>query len=37
MEDFVPVKISDVRRKYGSPADYDYKNVVIVASTWLLF
>ena len=37
MEDFIPAKVSDVRRNQGSPADYDYKNVVVVASAWLLF
>jgi hypothetical protein len=37
MEDFMPAKISDVRRKQGSSADYDYKNVVVVASAWLVF
>jgi hypothetical protein len=37
MEEYIPAKISDVRREHGSPADYDYKNVAIVASAWLLF
>jgi len=37
MDDFIPVKTSDVRRNHGAPADYDYKNVVVVASSWLLF
>ena len=37
MEEFIPAKVSDVRRNQGSPADYDYKNVVVVASAWLLF
>ena len=37
MEDFIPAIVSDARRNQGSPADYDYKNVVVVASVWLLF
>ena len=37
MEDFIPAKVPDVRRNQGSPADYDYKNVLVVASAWLLF
>ena len=37
MEDFIPAKVSDDRRNQGSPADYGYKNVVVVASVWLLF
>jgi hypothetical protein len=37
MEDFTPAKFPDVRRNQGSPADYEYKNVVVVASAWLLF
>lgn len=37
MEDFIPAKISDVRRNQGSPIDHDYKGVVVVASAWLLF
>jgi hypothetical protein len=37
MEGFIPAKVSDVRRNQGSPADYDYKNVVVIASAWLLF
>ena len=37
MEDFIPAKVLDVQRKQGSAADYDYKNVVVVASVWLLF
>jgi hypothetical protein len=37
MEDFIPTKFPDVRRNQGSSADYDYKNVVVVASAWLLF
>jgi hypothetical protein len=36
MEAFIPAKFSDVRRHQGSSADYDYKNVVVVASVWLL-
>ena len=37
MEDYVSGKISDERRKHGRLAEYDYKNVVVVASVWLLF
>jgi hypothetical protein len=37
MEDFIPAKVPIVRRNQGSPADFDYKNVVVVASAWLLF
>jgi hypothetical protein len=37
MEDYVPGIISDGHRKHGVPAEYDYKNVVVVASVWLLF
>ena len=36
MEDFILAKFQNVRRHQGSPADYDYKNVVVVASVWLL-
>ena len=37
MEDFMPAKISKGRCKQGVPAEYDCKNVVVVASAWLLF
>ena len=37
MEDFIPAKVSDVQRKQGSAADYDYKNVVVVASVCYYF
>jgi hypothetical protein len=37
MEDYISKKISDGRRKQGRLAEYDYKNVVVVASVWLLF
>lgn len=37
MEDFIPAKFSDAHRKQGLPVDHDCKNVVIVASAWLLF
>ena len=37
MEDYVPKNISDGRRKQGRLAEYDYKNVVVIASVWLLF
>jgi hypothetical protein len=37
MEEFILAKFSAGRRNQGSPADYDYKNVVVVASTWLFF
>jgi hypothetical protein len=35
MEEFIPAKFLAVRRNQGSPADYEYKNVVVVASAWL--
>ena len=37
MEEYIPAKSSNVQRKQGSAADYDYKNMVVVASAWLLF
>jgi hypothetical protein len=37
MEDYVPGKISAGHRQQGRFAEYDYKNVVVVASVWLLF
>ena len=37
MEDFISAKIPNVRRHQSSPADYDFKNVVVVAGVWLLF
>jgi len=37
MEDFIPAKNADVRRKQAMPADCDFKNVMVVASVWLLF
>jgi hypothetical protein len=36
MEDFTPAKFTDVRRNRGSSADVDYKNVMVVASAWLV-
>jgi hypothetical protein len=37
MEDFIPTKNVDVRRKQGLSADYDFKGAMLVASVWLLF
>jgi hypothetical protein len=37
MEEFISTKNMDVRRKQGMSADYDFKNVMVVASAWLLF
>jgi hypothetical protein len=37
MEDLTPVKNTDVRRKQGMSANYDFKGVMVVASAWLLF
>jgi hypothetical protein len=37
MEDFIPVKNADVRRKQAMSADYNFKSVMVVASVWLLF
>lgn len=37
MEDYMPVNYAGVRRKRGLLVDDDYKNVVVVASAWLLF
>jgi hypothetical protein len=36
MEDFILAKNADVQRKRELSADYDFKNVVVVASVWLL-
>lgn len=35
MEEHIPAKNADVRRKKAMSADYDFKNVMVVASVWL--
>jgi hypothetical protein len=37
MEEYFSGKISNGRLKQGLPVEHDCKNVVVVASAWLLF